>query len=243
MNVAWLAMWVGGPIIIAGAIILLLTRHRSSRPDLSRVETAIIGVIGSGALLVVLGGVVSLFSAASVFTSDPTIVRGFTLGNAEVPAFTEKADAIVDAAYETVSLTVSGVPTETRWLIYAETALPALAMIAIGAAVFWLSLLLLRGRPFVRSLSRLAAASAFVVMVAGLGAQVFASAARSSVVEYLNPRVITAGGTPADPSYEGLTFWDLSLDLAPVGWALGLALVAAAFELGRHLQRDTEGLV
>lgn len=243
MNIGWLVMWVGAPVVIAGAIIILLTRRRSERPDLSRVETWSVGLIGSGALLVILAGVMTLFSAASVFTSDPTIVRGFVLGNAEVPPFTEKADAIVDAAYETVSLTVSGAPTETRWLIYAEKSLPTLGMIAIGAAVFWLALLLLRGRPFVRSLPRLAGVSALVVMLTGIGAQVFASAARASVVEYLDPQVITAGGNAVDPSYEGVAFWDLSLDLAPVGWALGLALVAAAFELGRHLQRDTEGLV
>lgn len=59
----------------------------------------------------------------------------------------------------------------------------------------------------------------------------------------LDPMTITAGGNASDPSYEGLMGWMLNLDLAPVGWALGLALVAAAFELGHRLQRDTEGLV
>ncbi len=80
-------------------------------------------------------------------------------------------------------------------------------------------------------------------MVSGVGAQIFASAARTSVVEYLGAQLVTAGGNEADPSYEGVSLWILNLDLAPVGWALGLALVAAAFELGQRLQKDTEGLV
>lgn len=243
MNLGWLAMWVGAPVIIAGVIIVLLTRRRASRPDLSRFETWSVALIGSGSLLVLLAGLGSLYFTTSVFSSDPTIVRDFYLGNAPVPAFTEKASAIVDAGYETVWLAVSKLPLETRWLLYAETGLPALAMIAISAAVFWLSMMLLRGRPFVRSLTHMAGAAAVVVMIAGVGAQVFASAARASVVEFLNPQVITAGGNMTDPSYEGLTGWALNLDLAPVGWALGLALVAAAFELGQRLQKDTEGLV
>lgn len=243
MELGWLATWVGGPVVIAGLIIVLLTRRRSARPTLSRVETWSVGLIGSGSLLVFLGAVSTLFVATSVFSSDPSVVRGFGLGNAEVPAFTEKSDSIVDAGYETVWLSVSDLPMSTRWLMYAETALPALAVMAISVAVFWLSIMLLRGRPFVRSLTHVAGGAAIIVMVAGVGAQVFASAARASVVEYLNPQVITAGGNQTDPSYEGVSYWALNLDLAPVGWALGLALVAAAFELGQRLQKDTEGLV
>ncbi len=35
----------------------------------------------------------------------------------------------------------------------------------------------------------------------------------------------------------------MEFDLAPVGWAFALALVAGVFTIGRRLQRDTEGLV
>lgn len=243
MDLRWLAMWVGGPVLIAVLIIVVLTRRRSSRAELSRLETWCVGLIGTGSLLALIGAVAALFFATSVFSSDPTIVRGFDLGNAENPGFTDKSDLIVDAGYETVWLSVSTLPAGTRWLIYAETILPALATIAICVTVFWLSFMLLRGRPFVRSLVHAVRATAIVVVVAGVGTQVFASAARSSIVQYLDPFTITAGGNADDPSYEGLMGWMLNLDLAPIGWALGLALVAAAFELGQRLQRDTEGLV
>jgi len=86
-----------------------------------------------------------------VFSSDPAVVRGFVVGNAEVPAFAQKTDPIVDAGYETVWLTVFGLPVGTPWLMYAEIALPALAVIAICTAVFWLSLLLHGDGSFVPS--------------------------------------------------------------------------------------------
>lgn len=243
MNFGWLATWVGAPVVIAGVIIVLLTRRRASGPRSSRLDTWTIGLIGSGSFLVFLGGVTALYFGTAVFSSDPTVVRGFGIGNSAVPTFAGKSGAIVDAGYETAWLSISGLPVETRWLMYAETALPALAVVVISVAVFWLSILLLRGRPFVRSLTRLVGVTALVVMVAGIGAQVFASAARASVVEFLDAQVITAGSNMTDSSYEGLSYWTLNLDLAPVGWALSLALVAAAFELGQRLQRDTEGLV
>lgn len=237
-------MWMGAPVVIAGAIIILLTRRRSvNRSGLSRFEEWCVGLTGTGALLILVLGVMNLFFSTSVFSSDPTVVHGFVLGNAEAPAFTEKADAIEDAGYETAWLSVAGLPVGARWLIYGETALPALAMIAVCVAVFWLAIMLLRGRPFVRSLSNVIGITAVAVMIGGVGAQIFAGASRSAVVEHLAPSVITAGGNAADPSYEGLTSWALNLDLAPVGWALGLALVASAFELGQRLQKDTEGLV
>lgn len=242
MAIGWLTMWVGGPVLIAVVIIILLTQRRSLRVELSRLETWCVGLIGSGALLVMIGAAVSLFTTR-VFSTDPTVMRGFDLGNAKVPGFAEKSDLIVDAGYETVWLSVSSLPDSTRWLMYGEAALPALATTAICATVFWLSLMLLRGRPFGRSLVHSVRATAIIVVIAGMGTQVFASAARASVVTYLDPFTVTAGGNADDSSYEGLMGWTLNLDLAPVGWALGLALVAAAFELGHRLQRDTEGLV
>ncbi|MGB4135164.1 MAG: hypothetical protein WA971_01285 [Microbacterium sp.] len=239
----FLLLWVGVPLVVAGVIIALLARRRTASTLLSRLETWTIGLVASGAALVALAGILLAFLGTAVFQAEPLTVRGFDLVNAETPAFAQKADAVVDAKYESVQLTVTGLPLAARWLLYAETALPVLAMIAISGAVFWLSFLLLRGRPFVRSLTWTIGASAVIVMVCGLGTQIFASAARGAVVEFLDPRIITGGGTFDNPQYEGTTGWSLSLDLAPVGWAIGLALVAAAFELAQRLQKDTEGLV
>ena len=41
----------------------------------------------------------------------------------------------------------------------------------------------------------------------------------------------------------GVPTFEMSIDLAPLGWGLALAVVAGAFEIGQRLQRDTEGLV
>jgi hypothetical protein len=41
----------------------------------------------------------------------------------------------------------------------------------------------------------------------------------------------------------GLPGFEMTVDLAPLGWGFALAVVAGAFEIGQRLQRDTEGLV
>lgn len=245
MEWGWLLMWVGLPVVVTTIVVVVMvrSRNRTTVGTLSKLEEWVVALVGTGSMLVAGGSIAGLIaSAVQVFSTDPSTVRGFPLSNAAVPAFTEKSDAIVDAGYETAWLEVAGLPDSTRWLMYIEIALPALATLAIGVAVAWLAIALLRGRPFVRSLPNVVGIAALSVLVGGLGSQVFASAARASVVEFLGAREITAGDFGEGP-YEGLMSWSLGLDLAPIGWALGLALVAAAFQIGTRLQRDTDLLV
>ena len=51
-------------------------------------------------------------------------------------------------------------------------------------------------------------------------------------------------GGESVPAASGETFETISpVDLAPLAWGFALAVVAAAFEIGQRLQRETEGLV
>lgn len=199
-------------------------------------------IIGAGALIIGAFQVLILvYGVIHVFDTEPRRVYGMPLANATVPEFTAKSNAIVGAGYESVWLEIAGLPLGARWLLFLETALPALATLTISIAIAWLAIALLRGRPFSRALTNGIGTAAIAVLVGGLGAQIAAAVARESIVSFLDPRVITAGGG-ASGSHEGLASI-LNLSLAPIGWSFGLALVAVAFHIGTRLQRDTEGLV
>lgn len=245
MNIGFLALWVGAPLVVSIAfVILLVLGHRDSAGrGLRATENAIITVIGSGAGLIALGSLALLaLTAVRTFSAPELTVRAFAYGNAEPPDFIRKAPAIVDAGYDGVWMTVAKLPLDARWLLFLQQAMPMIAALAVSLAVVWLSVVLLRGRPFIRSMPLIIGIAAIAVLIGGLAEQVFASAARSAVVEFLDPRLVTSGDA-GDGPYAGVAGWSLALDLAPVGWALGLALFATALQIGTRMQKDTEGLV
>lgn len=239
-----ITLWVGVPVALVCIAVFVLVRVRTKPHSsaISAVDRWVVAIIGAGAALVALVAAWALTSTAfSAFSGTHTVIRNLRLGNASVPSFTEKSALITGAGYESVWLEVENPPLETRWLLFLEAAVPTLTVLVIATAVAWLALALLRGRPFARSLPVFIGATAIVVLVGNLATQIVAGAARASVIEYLDPRTITAGDM-GDGPYEGLGMV-LNLDLSPVGWAFGLALVALAFHVGTRLQRDTEGLV
>ena len=253
MYLPWqsLALWVGVPLLVLGLIIAVLSRGRrspfhapsASPQTLSRAEGVVVAIVGTGALLTGGFSVASLvFGGVRVFNQDPWLITNMPIANAEVPQFTEKASAIVDARYESVWIEVAGISAGSRWLFFLEFALPTLAAITISVSVVWLAIALLRGRPFTRALTNSIGVAAIAVMIGGMGAQIAGAVGRASVVSQLGAREITAGDMGAGP-YEGFMAFALNLDAAPVGWAFGLALVAAAFQIGTRMQRETELLV
>ena len=207
------------------------------------VERAALHVVAVVTALVAVASIASIVAVTvSRLTEQYTAVREMLIGNSTTPAFT-KAPAIREASYDSVTATIEDLPDPVRWLLVAEQVTPPLATLGVSLCLLWLCIRLLKGRPFGRSVSAAVGVSAVVILIGGTLSQVLAAIARAEVVAFLGVRDVTAGGTTGDPSYEGFIAFGLSLDLGVIGVGLALAVVAAAFEYGEKLQRDTDGLV
>jgi hypothetical protein len=246
-NLAALAAVVAALTSAAG--LLLWARRRITSDDapaapLSRAERSVVAIVGGGALLAVPLSVFSLVASAVRFGTEPVLrVEGLPLGVATEPRFLEDVPAVRSAAYESAWIEVAGLPAGPRWMLWAEAALPMVPALILGIGIAWLALALLRGAPFARALPIALGVAAIVIVGAGLGTQVAGAIARGEVVAFLGPaETITAHDDGSGPM-EGFLAFGLSLDLSPIGWGLGIALVSAAFAIGSRLQRDTKGLV
>lgn len=210
----------------------------------TRIERVFLRVIAAGALLVAaLAVVAGVAGTASIASDDRTEVRNMLIANPETPAFTDGIDAIADARYESVSVTVDGLNGEARAWLVAEHLAATLLTLGLALVVAWVALRLTAGRPFVRSATIALGSTAILVSACGLIEQTAAAIGRAEVVTFLGVDEVGAGGNAENPSYEGFVAFGLNLDLAPIGWGVALIVIAGAFELGQRLQRDTEGLV
>lgn len=243
MNIEFVAVWAGIPLAIDAVVVTVLAVRGSRRTGtLTRFESWIVSFIGAGAMLTALLGVVGVVGGSvRAFTEDPLWIDRMPYSGSPIERLTD-VPAISDSGYESAWLRVASVPVGARSLLALQMVLPSLAAVAIGVAVAWLAIMVIRERPFVRALPHAIGVAAIAVMIAGIGAQVAGAFGRAMVVEYLGPSEVTAGADMSG-SYDGLTFMALNLDLAPIGWAFGLALVAAAFQIGTRLQRETDLLV
>lgn len=243
MMFEFVLVWAGIPLAVAAvAVTVLAVRRRTPQTGhLSRAESWIVSLIGAGAMMTALFGIIGVIGAGiRSFGEDPYRVTGMPYGGRPVERLSDVA-SVADSGYESVWLLVTGIPAGARWLLFVEAALPALATVAVGVSVAWLAITLIRGRPFVRALPHVIGVAAVAVMIAGVGAQVSGAFARAAIVEHLGAREVT--GCDAEGPCAGLTYLALNLDLGPIGWAFGLALVAAAFQIGTRLQRETDLLV
>ncbi|WP_374311472.1 hypothetical protein [Microbacterium sp.] len=232
------------PVAVGTALVLVIVARRRTpvSGSLTRLESWIVSLVGAGGMLAVALGTLGLVTHAVVtFTYEPSIVRDIGYTGSPVDRLVG-VENVVDSGYQTAWVEVAGLPASARWLFYLESALPALTSIAIGVAVAWLAMTLLRDRPFTRALPHVIGVAAVAVLIGGVGGQIAGAFGRTATVEYLGPRDVTAGDDGSGP-YPGLSLFTMNLDFAPVGWALGLALVAAAFQIGTRMQKDTEALV
>lgn len=239
MPIEWLLLLVVAPVVIVAILIVLITRRHTPRGlGLSKVETWTVSVVGTGAMLTVVGGTLLLISSAVInFSYDPIMIDDAPYSGSPVARLVD-VPHITESGYSSVWFYATGVPIGTRWLLYLELALPGLAVIAIGVAVSWLAIAILRGRPFTRAVPVVISVAALAVMISGVGSQAAGALGRAAVVDYLGAEQVTAGS-----SGPGLAYLEWSVDLSPIGWALGLALVAAAFQIGIRLQRESDLLV
>lgn len=204
---------------------------REGRP--SRTEGIALGLIATGAVSVAIGAIVAVVSAAfAVFGTAPTV--SMPVHDVDLTAL-DDVSGVSAATVDSALVTIPAMPTGARWMLFLETALPALATVALCAGVWWLGVSLIRSRPFRTSLGWMFGLAACLMIAGALLGQFAGGVGRAMIVQDL---------ANTDPQVEDV-LWTLlvQFDLAPVGWAFALALVAGLFEIGRRLQRDTEGLV
>ena len=197
-------------------------------------EKTILGVIAGGAaaigvveLVLLVGHVAGLASNASV------VMTGMPVTDARASVISDTTPLVSSAIYETVALSIEGLPAAARGYLIAAVILDTLVSIGISVVVAWLCIRVFVNRPFVRSATWGIGAVAVLVFVGGLGSSLFTGIAQAEAVSYLG--LGAAEGLSPD--------FAASVDLAPLGWALALIVVAGAFELGQRMQRDTERLV
>lgn len=205
----------------------------TARPHVSRGEGLALGLIATGAISVAVAALVAVVRAASaIFGSDPTVRMPVIGGDvAELSSVPE----ITAATYASADVTFTSLPVGVSWMLLLEQALPALATIGVCIVAWWLGVSLMRARPFRPAMSNAIGVAACLVVAGGLFGQLLGAVGRAMLVDDL----------AADFPEVTDVFWTLliELDLAPVGWAFALALVAGSFAIGARLQRETEGLV
>ncbi|RXZ68267.1 hypothetical protein [Agromyces albus] len=213
----------------------------TTHPRRDRLDGWGLRAITGGALLIGIAGLVGLvLRAVHLLTAESLSVDGLQLANAASPLFADETPAIVDAHYDSVTLVIDGLPAGLRWLMVSQTTVAALLGIGLCLIVFILGMHLLERRPFARSATWSIFAAAVLVMATGTLAPFLHAISDAEVVQFLGDTV-TAG--PNTGGAEVLVFFGLTIDPAPFGWGLALSVVAAAFQLGERLQRDTDGLV
>lgn len=240
-----LVVLVPAAVVTAAFAAVILWRRGGGRggpAGLSRAESYIVSIIGAGAMLNALACAIGLSTnAAWMLDVEPFRVSGLAYSGVTTPERLEGVGHVAASGYESAWIDVMGLPEASRWLFYLEIALPLVSTLAISVVVAWLSFTLVRDRPFARAFPIGIGIAAIAVMVGGLGAQIAGAMARSSVIDYLGADALVADTTTA-PATESFAWFTL-LDLAPVGSALALMLVAAAFQIGTRMQHDTEALV
>jgi hypothetical protein len=205
---------------------------RQSRA-LGLIEKTILGFIAGAAAAIGIVDVVMLVGRVIRLATEQAItLTGVPLVEADAVSVREAASSVVAAHYETVAITVDGAPPAVRGYLIAAAILGTLVSIGICVVLAWLCLRVFVGRPFVTSATWGIGLVAILVILGGLGSSLASSIANAEAIEFL-----------ALDSSQGLMAFEVSIDLAPLGWGLALAVVAGAFEIGQRMQRDTTGLV
>lgn len=198
---------------------------------LSRIEAVTLGLVATGAVSIGIASVVGAIGAGIEIFGSPVPVS-LPVHDAAMPV--ADAGGIAAAEYTQSVVSFETLDAGIRWLLLAESALPALATVIVCMSLWWLGLSLIRQRAFRRSMAPVLGTAAIALVVAGMIGPLLGAIGRAEAVEHL-----------ASSGIDTAQFWTFLYEMhaAPIGWGIALALVASAFEVGQRLQRETEGLV
>lgn len=205
------------------------TRHGRT---LALIEKTILGfVAGASVAIGIIEIVLVTARTVRLATAPSNTVNGIVLKDVGAPAYTSGSDLVTAATFDTLTLTIEGLPPVARGYLIAAALASSAVIIGICAVLAWLCLRVFVGRPFVRSATWGIGIVAILVLAGGLGSSVLTGIAHAEIALFL------------DLAEDALPILLIPLDLAPLGWSVALAVVAGAFELGQRMQRDTEALV
>lgn len=199
-----------------------------------RTERGILAVVGAGALLI--GGATLIFGASELIIDA---VSGVTHLHLEVdqplPGGIGGDAILVDGAYDGAVVAAEGLSGGVVTLLTVGRAFGLLTTVALAWSVAWLAWKLLRGQPFAASVGNALATAGGALLIGGLLSQGLGGFGSWVAIEELLGDV----SPEADPFFPLV----MPIDPAPLGFGLAMLLIAIAFERGRRLQHDTEGLV
>ena len=209
-----------------------MTKTQRAKRGMQLAEKTTLGIIAGAAAAIGVVEIVLLVGRVVGLASDRILtVSGIPLLDFPAEQVAAASSLIESAQFDGLTLTAEGVPGSARALLITSAILGALVTVGICAVVAWLCVRILIGSPFVRSATWGIGIVSILVVAGGLGDALFRSIAHAEIVDAL------------DLSGAGLPVFLATVDLAPLGWGLALAVVAGAFEIGQRMQRETEGLV
>lgn len=199
-----------------------------TRRAASLAEKTVLGVI-AGAAAAIAGVDLAMLvqRLVDLLTPGPTTLVDAALNAPlEVPM---ESSAVTAAASDTVDVVVSELPAGAVAALAGTAIASSLLTVGICLVVAWLCLRVFLGKPFVRSATWGIGIVAILLIASALGGPLLTGIAHAEAAQALD--------------IEELAPFMVRVDLAPLGWAFALTVVAAAFEIGQRLQRDAEGLV
>lgn len=200
-----------------------------------KTERGILYAVGGGALLV--GAAAVLFGGTQLIIDavgdamplhlevDHALPEGIGGGTA----------TLIEGVYDSAAVSASGLSGGVVALLTVARGFGLLTTAAVAWSVAWLAWKLLRGQPFAASVGNALAMAGGSLAVGGLLSQGLGGFGAWIAIEELLGDV-SAGADPFFPLVMGF-------DPAPLGYGLAMMLIALAFERGRRLQQDTDGLV
>jgi hypothetical protein len=208
-----------------------MTETKRGARAASLAEKTILGFIAGAAAAIALIDVVGIIArTVTTMTADAVTVRGMALADPSAERIAD-APSVIDATFDSVTLSVEGLSTSPRVLLAIADMLGVIGVISLCVVVAWLCVRIFTGRPFTKAATWGIASASLIVMFGGLMSQAVRANAYFEITDELSLETV------------GLAGFEMSIDLAPLGWGFALAVIAGAFEIGQRMQRDTDGLV